>query len=214
MPRPPELIASSIGTTSVLRTSPTTTRVDSIRSVCGYMSAIVIRPVCEPSLPTSPLEARSSIAITCAATSGSSSRKSSRSVSSVTMRSPAPTLRTSARSSEVLPTPMSPAISIVCFAATRPCRNALSAGLSVPHSTRSSREALMTRWRRIAMVGRVVSSVAATRERSGSRKLVMGVAGFRTRSPCPERAASRLMRATRLSSSSATGSTRWVGRSK
>jgi len=200
-PSLPWLIALSMVTISSPRTSPTMTRLGFIRSERRTSSAIEIRPW------PSELGSRSSNATTLGCRSGNSSSPSSIARSTVISRSCGGISLASARSIVVFPALVEPAIIMFLRATTAARMNAASPWSSVPLPTRSDRNTLGSRARRIETTGRLVTSMTAeSRDPSGSRRSSCGLAVSNGRLDSPEYAARVWTSSTSSSSVSATGS--------
>ena len=183
-PSLPWLMAFSIGTTSLPRTSPTMTRSGVIRSAHRTSSARVISP--SPSM----LASRDCIATTSGWAAVSQSRHSSRLSSMVISRSRGGIAEASARSRVVLPTAVPPETRMFLRALTTAARNAASWPSRVPLAVRPSRDALASRSRRMATHGLPVTAITAnSRPPPGSGTLTRGVARSNRRSSFPARVA-------------------------
>ena len=127
--------------------------------------------------------------------------------STVMSRSPGGIWLAIARSSVVFPALVAPAIMMFLRADVAAARKVASSGESVPLPTRSARNTLPIRARRMEIAGRRVTSMTAdSREPSGSRRSSCGLAVSNGRLDSPEYAASTWTSSTSSSSLSATGS--------
>ncbi len=133
------------------------------------------------------LGSRSSNATTFGCSSGKWSRPSSRARSTVISRSSAGIWFAIARSSVVFPALVAPAIMMFLRAAVAAARNVATSEDSVPLPTRSARNTLPSRERRMEIAGRKVTSITAdSREPSGSRRSSWGLAVSNGRLDRPE----------------------------
>jgi hypothetical protein len=180
-PSLPWVIALSMVTISSPRTSPTMTRLGFMRSERRTSSAIETAPC--PSL----LGRRSSNATALGCSSGKWSRPSSSARSTVMSRSSGGIWLASARSSVVFPELVEPAIMMFFLASTAAERKPASSGLIVWLPTRSARNTLPIRARRMEIAGRSVTSMTAdSREPSGNRRSSWGLAVSNGRLDKPE----------------------------
>lgn len=170
-PSLPWVIALSMVTISSPRTSPTITRDGFMRRERRTSSAMLISPW------PSELGSRCSKATTLGWSSENWSRPSSRARSTVISRSVGEISLARARSRVVLPALVEPEIMMFFLAATAAERKRPSSGVRVPFPTRSLRNTLPSRERRMEMDGRTVTSMTAeSREPSGRRRSSWGLA--------------------------------------